>query len=137
MKTMFTVALAILVVLGFSQPVLADNNSGCYNCGVVKHIDTVKGKRSGTTGAIVGGVVGGAVGNQVGKGDGRKAATVAGAVGGAIIGKKVAENNDKTAYDITVKMDSGQTRVFTQNKIGRIKVGMRVKIKDGKVWPRL
>ena len=137
MKTLFTVALAIFAVFGFSQPVLADNNSGCYNCGVVKHIDTFKGKRSGTTGAVVGGVVGGAIGNQVGKGDGRKAATVAGVVGGAIIGKKVAEKNDKTEYDITVKMDNGQIRVITQNKIGRIKVGTRVKIKDGKVWLRL
>ncbi len=48
----------------------------------------------------------------------------------------VAENNDKTEYDITVKMDNGETRVITQNKIGRIKVGTRVKIKDGKVWLR-
>lgn len=137
MKTLFTIALAAFALLGFSKPVLADNYSGCYNCGVVKNIETYKGKRSGTAGAVVGGVVGGALGNQVGKGDGKKAATVAGVVGGAIIGKKVAENNDKTEYDITVKMDNGETRVITQNKIGRIKVGTRVKIKDGKVWPRM
>ncbi len=136
MKTLFTIGLATFAILGFSKPVLADNYSGCYNCGVVKHIDTFKGKRSGTAGAVVGGVVGGAIGNQVGSGDGKKVATVAGVVGGAIIGKKVAENNDRTEYDISVKMDNGETRVITQRKIGQIKVGTRVKIKDGKVWLR-
>lgn len=136
MKTLFTIALATFALLGLSTPVLADDYSGCHNCGVVKDIDTFKGKRSGTGGAVVGGIVGGAVGNQVGKGDGRKAATVAGIVGGAIVGKKIAEKNDKTEYDITVKMDSGQTRVITQNKIGNIRVGSRVKVKDGKVWLR-
>ncbi len=136
MKTLFAIALAAFALMGFSKPVLADSYSGCYNCGVVKDIDTFKGKRSGTAGAVVGGVVGGAVGNQVGKGDGRKAATVAGVVGGAIVGKKIAENNDKTEYDITVKMDNGDTRVITQKKIGSIKVGSRVKVKDGKVWLR-
>ena len=136
MKTLFTIALATFALMGFSKPSMADSYSGCYNCGVVKDIDVFKEKRSGTAGAVVGGVVGGAVGNQVGSGDGKKAATVAGVVGGAIVGKKIAENNDKKEYEITVKMDSGDTRVITQKKIGSIKIGSRVRVKDGKVWLR-
>jgi len=136
MKTLFAIALSTFAFLGLSQPAHADNYSGCQNCGVVKDIESFNEKRSGTGGAVVGGIVGGAVGNQVGKGDGRKVATVAGIVGGAIVGKKIAEKNDKTEYDITVRMDSGKTRVLTQRKIGNIRVGSRVKVKDGKVWLR-
>ncbi|MEO6172000.1 MAG: hypothetical protein ABIP02_02675, partial [Arenimonas sp.] len=65
MKILFTIALATFAFLGFSKPTLADSYSGCYNCGVVKNIDTYNTKRSGTAGAIVGGLVGGAVGNQI------------------------------------------------------------------------
>lgn len=136
MKTLFTLAFAAFAILGLSKPVLADNYSGCHNCGVVKKIDVYSEKRSGTAGAVVGGIVGGAVGNQVGSGDGKKVATVAGIVGGAIIGKKVAENNDRKDYEITVKMDNGQTRVIDQGSIGKIRVGSRVKIKNNKVQLR-
>jgi len=136
MKTLFTIAFAAFAILGLSKPVLADTYSGCYNCGVVKKIDVYTEKRSGTAGAVVGGVVGGALGNQVGKGDGKKVATVAGVVGGAIIGKKVAENNDRKDYEITVKMDNGETRVIDQGSIGKIRVGSRVKIKNNRVQLR-
>ncbi|MGH8109433.1 MAG: glycine zipper 2TM domain-containing protein [Arenimonas sp.] len=136
MKTVFAIALAAFALLGISQPVLADEYSGCNNCGVVKKIEVYTEKRSGTAGAVVGGIVGGAVGNQVGSGDGKKVATVAGVVGGAIVGKKIAEKNDKKDYEITVRMDNGQTRVIDQGSIGKIKVGSRVKIKNNKVLLR-
>ena len=133
MKVLFAVAFATFAFLGFSQPALADNYSGCQRCGVVKKIESFKERRSGTGGAIVGGLVGGLVGNQIGSGDGKKVATVAGVVGGAYAGKKIAENNDRTDYQITVKMDSGSTRVIDQGSIGRIQVGSRVKVKNNKV----
>jgi len=136
MKTLFAIAFAAFAMMGLSKPALADNYSGCHNCGVVKNIETYSEKRSGTGGAIVGGIVGGAVGNQVGKGDGRKVATVAGVVGGAIVGKKIAENNDRKDYEITVRMDNGETRVIDQGSIGKIRVGSRVKIKNNKVLLR-
>jgi len=133
MKTLFTLAFAAFAMMGLSKPALADNYSGGHNCGVVKNIETFREKRSCTGGAIVGGIVGGAVGNQVGKGDGRKVATVAGVVGGAIVGKKIAENNDRKDYEITVRMDNGETRVIDQGSIGKIRVGSRVKIKNNRI----
>ena len=136
MKTIFAIAFAAFAMMGISKPALADNYSGCHNCGVVKKIETYSEKRSGTGGAIIGGLVGGAVGNQVGKGDGRKVATVAGIVGGAIVGKKVAERNDRKDYEITVRMDNGETRVIDQGSLGKIRVGSRVKIKNDKVQLR-
>jgi outer membrane lipoprotein SlyB len=136
MKTLLAIAFSAFALMGLSQPALADNYSGCNNCGVVKKIETYTEKRSGTTGAIVGGVVGGVVGNQVGKGDGKKLATVAGVVGGAYAGKKIAENNDRKDYEITVRMDNGETRVIDQGSIGKIRVGSRVKIRNNKVQLR-
>lgn len=136
MKMLFTLAFATFAALGLSGPATADSYSGCHNCGVVKNIETFSEKRSGTAGAVVGGIVGGAVGNQVGSGDGKKVATVAGIVGGAYAGKKIAENNDRKEYEITVKMDNGETRVIDQRSIGKIRVGSRVKIKNNKVLLR-
>lgn len=136
MKILFTIAFATFAFLGLSKPVMADNYSGCQNCGVVKNIETYTHKRSGTAGAVVGGIVGGAVGNQVGGGDGKKLATVAGVVGGAIVGKNIAEKNDRKDYEITVKMDNGSVRVIDQGRIGNIRVGSRVKIKNNKVLLR-
>ncbi|MEO8001295.1 MAG: glycine zipper 2TM domain-containing protein [Arenimonas sp.] len=136
MKTLFAIAFAAFAMMGLSKPALADNYSGCHSCGVVKNIETYREKRSGTGGAIVGGLVGGAVGNQIGKGDGRKVATVAGVVGGAIVGKKIAEKNDRKDYEITVRMDNGETRVIDQGSLGKIRVGSRVKIKNNKVLLR-
>lgn len=132
MKTLFAIALAAFALMGLSQPVLADDYSGCQRCGVVKKIESYKERRSSTGGAIVGGLVGGAVGNQIGSGDGKTLATVAGVVGGAYAGKKIAENNDRTDYEVTVKMDNGSTKVFNQGSIGKIRVGSRVKIKNNK-----
>ena len=76
---------------------------------------------------LAGGIIGYTIANN------QKVATVAGVVGGAYAGKKIAENNDRTDYQITVKMDSGSTRVIDQGSIGRIQVGSRVKVKNNKV----
>lgn len=137
MKTLLSIALASFAFLGLSQPAFADAYSKCERCGTIKNIESYQEKRSGTGGAIIGGIVGGAVGNQVGGGDGKKVATVAGIVGGAYAGKKIAENSDKNMYDITIKMDNGQTRVLTQSSTKNMRVGSRVKVKNDKATLRL
>jgi outer membrane lipoprotein SlyB len=133
MKTLFAIALATFALLGLTtRPALADSYSHCERCGTVKNIESYQEKRSSTGGAIVGGLVGGLVGNQIGGGDGKKVATVAGVVGGAYAGKKIAENNDKNMYDVTVKMDNGETRVLTQSSTKNMRVGSRVTVKNNK-----
>jgi outer membrane lipoprotein SlyB len=136
MKSLFAMALSVFALIGMTASAPAQADSYCDRCGTVQKIERFEEERSGTAGAVIGGIVGGAVGNQVGSGDGKKVATVAGIVGGAYAGKKIAENNDKKVYDITIKMDNGQTRVITQSRIGDMRVGSRVKVKNNKATLR-
>lgn len=87
----------------------------CDQCGVVQQIHTEEQKGKATAlGTIGGAVVGGILGNQIGKGDGNTAATIAGAVGGAYAGREIEKHQRKrTIWVTTVKMETGETRVFT------------------------
>ena len=83
-------------------------------------------------GAVVGGVAGGVIGHQIGGGTGKTVATIAGAGGGAYVGNKVEQNrNTKTKYEVTLKMDTGNTRIFTYSNPPTVKEGERVKLVDG------
>jgi outer membrane lipoprotein SlyB len=107
--------------------------STCKDCGQVQSIRYVeeKGKTSGV-GAIAGGVLGGVIGHQIGGGTGRTVATVAGAAGGAYVGNKVEQNkNTKGHWEVQLKMDTGNTRVFTYSAQPTVKEGERVKLVDG------
>jgi outer membrane lipoprotein SlyB len=87
----------------------------CSQCGVVQdiHSETQKGKAT-ALGTVGGAVVGGILGNQVGKGDGNTVATIAGAVGGAYAGREIEKRQRKqTVWLTTVKMETGENRVFT------------------------
>jgi outer membrane lipoprotein SlyB len=109
--------------------------SVCANCGVVASITPVEteGKGSGL-GVIAGGVLGGLLGNQVGGGTGRDLTTIAGAVGGAIAGNKIEKNAKKTSsYDITVRLDNGETVKFNQVTVPTLAIDERVKIENGQV----
>ena len=104
----------------------------CENCGVVISVTEVEteGKGSGV-GVVAGGVVGGLLGNQVGQGTGRDLATIAGAVGGAIAGNKIEKKSKTTkSYDIAVKMDTGEERVFRQDTPPDLASGDKVKIEN-------
>jgi outer membrane lipoprotein SlyB len=104
----------------------------CQNCGIVLSVSEVEteGKGSGL-GAVGGGLVGGLLGNQVGQGTGRDLATIAGAVGGAIAGNKIEKQAKKTkSYDITVRMETGEERVFRQDTLPEVAGGDKVKIEN-------
>jgi len=89
----------------------------------------MRGEGSGV-GAVAGGVVGGVIGNQFGHGTGRTAATVLGAAGGALAGHEVEKNvRTRTAYRVTVRMDDGSYRTFSQTAPARL--GERVRVADG------
>lgn len=107
----------------------------CENCGVVTSVTEVEteGKGSGL-GAVGGGVVGGLLGNQVGQGTGRDLATIAGAVGGAIAGNKIEKKAKTTkSYDIAVKMETGEDRIFRQATLPDVASGDAVKIENDAV----
>jgi outer membrane lipoprotein SlyB len=109
--------------------------------GVIDSINSVQtdGNGSGSPigiGTVIGGVVGGVLGNQVGGGTGKTVATVAGAVGGAVVGHEIEKNRNNAssnAYRIGVRLDNGGYENFTQDNIGDMRVGDRVRIDNGRV----
>jgi outer membrane lipoprotein SlyB len=89
-------------------------------------------------GAIGGAVLGGVLGNQVGHGTGRAAATVGGAVLGGVAGHKVEEAvraRSGSGYRFRVRLDDGTYQTFTQEQHDNLRVGDRVRIENGRVWP--
>jgi outer membrane lipoprotein SlyB len=107
----------------------------CAECGVVvsvREIDT-KGEGSGL-GAVGGAVVGGVLGNQVGDGSGRRIATVAGAVGGAVAGHQIERHvKSATSYEITIRMESGASRVMHEATAPSWRAGDKVRIVNGAI----
>ncbi len=106
------------------------------------YVEAVESLGSGATspgiGAIGGAVVGGILGNQVGHGTGRAAATVGGAVIGGVAGHKAEEairGSSGNGFRFRVRMDDGTYQTFTQEQHENLRVGDRVRIEKGRVWP--
>jgi len=110
------------------------NDSSTY--GTIDQITVVQARGSSGVGAVTGGLIGGLLGNQVGSGGGRTAATVAGAVGGAVVGNNVENNRNagKQEYQISVRMDNGDTRIIQQDSAYDLRVGNRVRLIDGRLY---
>lgn len=120
-------------------PAPVGQQGGYASYGVVDSIQVVnsQGGSGGIgAGAIVGGVVGGLLGNQVGGGTGRGLATAAGVVGGALAGNQVEQRSHQggTAYQIGVRLDNGGYQTYTQESIGDLNIGNRVRIDNGRVY---
>lgn len=115
---------------GYSSPV--------QGSGTIDSIQVVQGQtRTGGGGAIIGGLVGALAGNQIGSGGGRTAATVAGGVGGALVGNNIEKNRAGDApemYQINIRMENGDVRSVTQDTVGDLRVGNRVRIVDGRAY---
>ena len=107
----------------------------CSDCGVVESTREVTTKGSGSgVGAVGGAVVGGLLGNQVGAGRGNTVATAVGAVGGAVAGNEVEKRVKTTkAYEVTVRLDDGSSRVVNEGKASPWHAGDRVKIVSGEL----
>jgi outer membrane lipoprotein SlyB len=100
----------------------------CATCGTVESVRAVQRKGQGSgLGAVAGGVLGGIVGNQMGNGNGKTAMTVLGAIGGGLAGNEIEKTQrTTTAYEVTVRMDDGSTRVVTQS--AQAAIGARVEV---------
>jgi outer membrane lipoprotein SlyB len=104
-------------------------------------IESIQATRTSNTnsgaGVVVGGLVGGLLGNQIGSGNGRTAATVVGAVGGAMVGNNVEQNRTlqgPDAYQIRVRLDSGNSTTVVQESVYEMRVGDRVRIVDSRAY---
>lgn len=116
-------------------PARIASKASCADCGVIESVNVidVKGKTSGL-GGVGGAVVGGLLGSQVGGGRGKDAMTVAGAVGGAVAGNEIEKRVKSTkSYQITVRLDDGSTRVFTESSPPAWRAGDKVRIVDGQI----
>jgi outer membrane lipoprotein SlyB len=108
----------------------------CAECGVIQSVREIESKGPGGSGiGVIGGaVVGGLLGNQVGDGNGKKLATVVGAVGGAVAGNEIEKRVKKTvSYEITVRLDDGTTREFTEETSPSWRSGDKVRIVNGRI----
>lgn len=119
-------------------PQKASNNqyvNTCRDCGVVESVREIKQEGEGSgLGAIGGGVVGGLLGNQIGGGRGKTVGAVVGAVGGAYAGNEVEKNVRSTKrYDITIRLDDGNTRVFSEQQPPAFQRGDRIRIANGQL----
>jgi outer membrane lipoprotein SlyB len=93
---------------------------------------TIQKEGSSGAGMLAGGALGGLAGSAVGGGRGRTIATVGAAVLGALAGNVVENRVGKTSgYQITVRLDNGETRVVAQEADVPIRVGQRVQVISG------
>lgn len=90
---------------------------------------TIQASQTSGLGVIAGGALGAVTGSAVGGGSGRRITTVGGAVGGAMAGNAI-ENASmrRQGIEITVRLDSGDVRVITQEADVPISTGQRVQI---------
>lgn len=102
----------------------------CMDCAVVQAVNAVTVDGDGRVlGTVAGGVLGAVVGSQFGKGDGRTAAGVAGAVGGALLGREIQKrHNERTQYEVVVRMNDGQQRTVLYTEAPPFRVGDTVRV---------
>lgn len=102
----------------------------CADCGTVVSVTpvAVQGKASGV-GAVGGAILGGVLGHQFGGGHGKDAMTAVGAIGGALAGNQIEKSQrQSTRYDVTVRLESGETRTFSYATDPAVSVGTRVRV---------
>lgn len=126
-KTLHALFIAFALVAGGSA------HAACTSCGQVTDVREVKVEGEGSgLGAVAGGVAGGLLGNQIGRGSGKTVATVAGVAGGAYAGHQVEKKvKEKTEYQVTVRMDSGEVRQVKYGEKPAFLSGDRVKLENG------
>ena len=117
------------------QQYYPQQQAACRDCGVVESVREVRQEGEGSgLGAVGGAVVGGLIGNQVGGVRGRTVGAVVGAVGGAYGGNEAEKAiRAKKRYDITVRFDDGNTRVFSDSNPPPLQRGDRVRMMNGQL----
>ncbi|MFJ1299717.1 hypothetical protein CEK29_02285 [Bordetella genomosp. 5] len=93
---------------------------------------TIQNDKSSGGGMLAGGALGGVAGNAIGGGTGRTIATVGGVILGALAGNAVENQVGRSSgYEITVRLDNGETRVVAQEADVPVSVGQRVQVVSG------
>ncbi|MEP7057681.1 MAG: glycine zipper 2TM domain-containing protein [Caldimonas sp.] len=101
--------------------------------GRIVSIEPIRTRPKGSgVGAVAGGVVGGVLGHEV---FGGTAATAIGAVGGAVAGNNLERNHREgvAGYTVSVRLNNGGSRSFSQTQVGGLHVGDRVRVQGGRI----
>jgi len=108
----------------------------CRECGTVTGIREIEKPRKMGTGTAAGAAIGGVLGYALGGPHHRGAGTVVGAAGGAVTGN-VIENRAgaNNTFEIGVRFDDGNSRVFTQESHPGLLQGSRVRLVNGVLQP--
>jgi len=89
---------------------------------------TIASPESGV-GTMSGAALGGLGGSQIGGGKGSIATGIIGAVAGGLVGQQVERNaSNRTGFEITVRLDSGELRAITQPADEMFRPGDRVRL---------
>ena len=90
---------------------------------------TIQASQTSGMGVIAGGALGAVTGSAIGGGSGRRINTVGGAVGGAMAGNAIENaSTRRQGLEITIRLDSGDVRVITQEADVPISTGQRVQV---------
>lgn len=93
---------------------------------------TIQSDRPSGVGMVAGGAIGGVAGNSIGGGRGRTLTTIGGALLGGLAGNAIENQVSKTrGIEITVKLDSGATKVIAQADDQVLQNGQRVQVISG------
>lgn len=93
---------------------------------------TIQPQASSGVGTVAGAAVGGVAASSIGGGTGRIIASVLGGVAGGLLGNEVEKGaTRKAGYEITVRMDNGETRVVAQEADIALRPGQRVAVISG------
>ncbi|MFA5662943.1 glycine zipper 2TM domain-containing protein [Castellaniella sp.] len=92
----------------------------------------IQSDRSSGVGMVSGAALGGVAGSTIGGGKGKTLTTIGGALLGGLAGNVIEKQVDKTqGLEITVRLDSGETRVVVQEADVPLSIGQRVQMISG------
>lgn len=93
---------------------------------------TIQPESSSGVGTVAGAAVGGVAASSIGGGTGRIIASVLGGVAGGLVGNEIEKGTSRKAgYEITVRLDNGETRVVAQEADIALRPGQRVQVISG------
>ena len=143
-KTLLTTTAALAGLLALTGCATQTSSSAVYRSDQTQREQTVRmatveavrqvtiQRDSKGVGVVGGAVVGGLAGSSVGGGRGQDIATVLGAIGGMVAGQAIEEKaNQRPGLEITVKYDSGETRIIVQEADVDVRPGDRVQVITG------
>jgi outer membrane lipoprotein SlyB len=138
MKVVYVIAAAAAMMAGCASPPQSASAYPYYQTQqeLAVRTGTVESVRSVTivnpetgTGVASGAVLGGLAGSYAGSGRGSVATGILGALAGGLLGQRVeAGAGRRPAFEITVKLDSGELRAITQEADELFRPGERVRL---------